>query len=72
MPTRITREVRAERGQNLTLDQIATFIADAREAGIPGDSFPLAKVRMSGKVHELTVKTDAPRNEGDPPCVIDS
>lgn len=56
---------KAEKGASLTLDEIAEFVDQARAAGIPADSFPVAKVRMSGKVHELTVKTDAPSSRDD-------
>lgn len=55
----------AEKGKSLTLDEIAAFVADAREAGIPGSATPAGKVRMSGKLHELTVKTDAPSSRVD-------
>lgn len=56
---------KAEGGQNLTLNEIGAFVDEALRAGVPGNSFPLAKIRISGRIHELTVKTDAPNTRGD-------
>lgn len=42
-------------GETLTLDDIAELIADAREAGVPGDVSPTVKIRWSGKPYAITV-----------------
>jgi hypothetical protein len=65
MPGKNTLGVAAPKGENLTLDDYAAFVEQARQAGIPGDTVPTAKIRPSGKVRALTVQAkDAPPDDG--------
>lgn len=41
-------------GQNITIDDLATFVDDVRKAGIPGNAQPLATVRFNGHIKTLT------------------
>lgn len=47
MPTSI-RATGADK--NMTLDELATFVEDARKAGIPGDRNLHAELSTSGKI----------------------
>lgn len=54
--------VAASKGGALTLDDLAEFVADAREAGIPGDALPIAAIRLNGKVRGLTVDINSAKS----------
>ncbi|MFE0727932.1 hypothetical protein ACFW2X_06710 [Streptomyces antibioticus] len=41
--------------KDMTLDEIAQFVEDARKAGVPGDRHVRAELSMSGKIKELAV-----------------
>ncbi len=44
--------------KDLTLDEIAKFVDDARRAGAAGSNAVRAEVSTSGKVKQLTVRLD--------------
>ncbi|MFI8300005.1 hypothetical protein ACIGCZ_29175 [Streptomyces nigra] len=41
--------------KDMTLDEIAQFVADAQKAGVPGDRNVRAVLSYSDKIKELTV-----------------
>ncbi|MFI9824436.1 hypothetical protein ACIHFC_28890 [Streptomyces sp. NPDC052013] len=46
--------------KDMTLDELAQFVEDARKAGVPGDRNVRAELSMSGKVKavEVTLSED--------------
>lgn len=47
---------------NLTLDELAQFVKDARHAGVPGDNPVRADVSNSGKIKVVEVLLDVDRS----------
>lgn len=41
--------------KNMTLDELAQFVEDARKAGVPGDNPIRAELSTSGKIKEVEV-----------------
>jgi hypothetical protein len=47
----------ADRGQHLTLDEIATWVQDAMRAGADGSTVVEARVSLGGKLQKIGVAT---------------
>ncbi|MEV1079886.1 hypothetical protein AB0I98_16815 [Streptomyces sp. NPDC050211] len=58
MPTSI-RATGADK--DLTLDELAQFVEDARKAGVPGDNPVRAELSTSRKIKEIEVALDVDR-----------
>ncbi|MBK3563210.1 MULTISPECIES: hypothetical protein [unclassified Streptomyces] len=52
MPTVIRATGEAK---DMTLDELATFVEDARKAGVPGDRPIRAELSYSGKIKEVEI-----------------
>ncbi|MEU6535528.1 hypothetical protein [Streptomyces sp. NPDC047000] len=52
MPTVIRATGEAK---DMTLDELAQFVEDARKAGVPGDRNVRAEVSYSGKIKEVEI-----------------
>lgn len=48
--------------KDLTLDELAQFVEDARKAGVPGDNPVRAELSTSQKIKEITVAVDVDRS----------
>ncbi|RPE40251.1 hypothetical protein EDD90_3287 [Streptomyces sp. Ag109_O5-1] len=48
--------------KDLTLDELAQFVKDARSAGVPGDNPVRADVSTSGKIKVVEVLLDVDRS----------
>ncbi|MCD7440253.1 hypothetical protein K4B79_18740 [Streptomyces lincolnensis] len=59
MPTSIRATGEAK---DLTLDELAQFVEDARKAGVPGDNPLRAELSMSGKIKEIEVAIGVDRS----------
>lgn len=62
-----TIEHKADRGQHLTLDEIAAWVQEAMRAGADGSSIPRVVVSFSGKPQKLTIDVDVPTRMNDQP-----
>lgn len=48
--------------KDLTLDELAQFVEDARKAGVPGDNPVRAELSTSQKIKEIAVAVDVDRS----------
>ncbi|MFJ8992638.1 hypothetical protein ACIRQH_19855 [Streptomyces sp. NPDC102279] len=48
--------------KDLTLDELAQFVEDARKAGVPGDNPVRAELSTSQKIKEIEVAVDVDRS----------
>lgn len=66
--TSISHGFAVPKGEALTLDDLAEFVQNAREAGIPGSAVVSGQLRFSGQLHAVTVNSDKVRAPKDAPA----
>ena len=54
-----TIEIKADKGQFLTLDEIAAWVQDAMRSGASGSSIAEAGVSFGGKLQKISVTAEA-------------
>jgi hypothetical protein len=58
-------EIAADKGEFLTLDEVATWVQDAMRAGADGSTVVHATVSFGQKLQKISIETDGARQISD-------